>query len=930
MKRAFKCVMTFIISFALAFTLIPFGPATALAAGSWTVTFDSQGGDENPDPVTVDDGDVIGYNNVSDPYRDGYYFNGWYTEPECVNNWDIESDTVVGNMTLYADWSPEEHNSDGLYYYDNWFYGGYIITGYKGTNPAVTIPHDINGKRVYGIYPGAFAGNPDITSVTFPQLTVDELASPSGKEISLNWVAFGGCPNLETVNLSSSGAILGEPLELFYDCPKLATISCTADNPFHESVDGVLFSEDMKTLCVYPPAKHATDETYEIPVSVENVRGTAFQSCQFIETINIPASVKSIDWMSFGYCPVLKSINVNASNTNYSSEDGVLFDKDKEELIAFPGGKAGAGDTTDTYEIPSTVEWIRHEAFEVAYELISISIPESVKDLGRDAEVSLFPAPKLEEIIVDPESPVAVVVNGVLFSKDQTTLLTYPAGLSASGVSSAGSDSIHTASNTAGNYTVPNNVNTIADYAFFATNLASVTIPDSVDKIGWDAFFGNSGVQIKANNLTEAYYYARVMDIPFYSLNGYYVVFDSAKGSEVPKQTVAQDSKAVVPANPTREGYDFVGWNTKKGDYAWDFNTPITDNLELYAVWKAWSPVGLTLQKADATTYNGTNGSITAAATGGSGKGYEYSISGGTSWQSSSSFGGLKAGSYTIIVRDSGSVLNKASATVAVGQPGLTGTYTGSKAPSKANAGSAIIINPPAPKKGYTMQSVSYTSSNPGVASVDQNGVVTFLTGGKATITITTMIQKVDKKGKVTTKKVVTKKTITVNQPVASVSLNQTAATIVRTQKVKLASAISPATASNKKVQWKSSNPKVASVSSSGVVTGKAGGTAVITCTAKDGSGASVSCTVTVIPIYPTGLKLSKPAITVKAGKTASLKATIAPKNTDFKTLVWSSSNTSVATVDAKGKIRGISAGTAVITAVTSNGISVSCTVTVP
>lgn len=928
MKRTFKCAMAFLISFAMAFTLIPVGPTTALAAGTWTVTFDSQGGDENPDSVTVADGGVIKYINVREPYRDEYFFNGWYTDPACTVMWDLDNDPVIGDMTLYADWSPIEY-SNGYYYYDNVFAGGYIIAGYDGTNPDITIPLNINGKRVYSISPFAFAGNTVITSVTFPTLTDDEVASPTFKGISLNWGAFADCPNLDTVALTNTGQISTDmggnqyPMEIFYNDINLITVSCSLNSPFHSLIDSVLFNKDGSILCVYPPDKGSTD--YTVPDGVTGIRGTAFQSCQNLEAISITENVEDIGWMAFGYCPKLTSITVDTDNDDFSSEDGVLFDKDKEELIAFPGGKAGAGTETDPYVIPSTVQWIRQEAFEIAYELLSISIPESVQDLGRDASVNLFPAPKLEEIYVDPDSPVATIINGVLFSKDGTVLMTYPAKL-AEHMPTLG---FKTSADTAKSYTVSNGVKEILDYAFFATELTSVTIPDSVKKIGWDAFYGSADITIRANNLTEAYLYAIDSGIPFYSLNGYVVVFDSAKGSEVPNQTVAQDGKAVKPANPTREGYDFISWNAKKGDYAWDFNTPITDNLELYAVWKAWSPVGLTLQKTDAATYNGT-GSITAAATGGSGKGYDYSINSGTSWQSSGSFGGLKAGSYTITVRDSGSVLNKASATIAVGQPGLTGTYTGSKAPSKANAGSAIIINPPVPKKGYTMQSVSYASSNPGVATVDQNGVVTFLTGGKATITITTMIQKVDKKGKVTTKKVVTKKTITVNQPVASMSLSQTAATIARTQKLKLTPSIAPATASNKKVQWKSSNPKVASVSSSGVVTGKAGGTAVITCTAKDGSGVSAGCTITVTPIYPTGLKLSKPALIVKAGKTASLRATIAPKNTDFKTVVWSSSNTAVATVDAKGKVRGISAGTAVITAVTSNGINVSCTVTVP
>ena len=341
-------------------------------------------------------------------------------------------------------------------------------------------------------------------------------------------------------------------------------------------------------------------------------------------------------------------------------------------------------------------------------------------------------------------------------------------------------------------------------------------------------------------------------------------------------------------------------------------------------------PVGISCSKTDVTLFGAANGSITVSASGGNSGTFEYSISGGASWQSFGTYSGLAAGTYTAAVRDAGNRGNVAVCSVTIGQPALIGNVPANKVPSKAAVDTAITVTPPAAPKGYTPQSVTFTSSNPGVATVDANGNVTFLAGGKVTIITKVVSQTVDKKGKVKIKTTTVKKTITVNQLVEAISLNLTNTTVARTQKVSLTANIAPSTASNKKLTWKSSNPKVAAVSSSGVVTGKAGGTAIITCTAKDGSGASANCTVNVTPIYPTGLKMSKTALTVKLGKTAALKATIAPKNTDFKTLTWTSSNPAVAAVDAKGKIRALSSGTAVITATTSNGISASCTVTVP
>ena len=340
--------------------------------------------------------------------------------------------------------------------------------------------------------------------------------------------------------------------------------------------------------------------------------------------------------------------------------------------------------------------------------------------------------------------------------------------------------------------------------------------------------------------------------------------------------------------------------------------------------------VGISFTKTDVTLYGGSDGTVGLTASGGTSGSFQYSINGGGSWQSSGVFSGLPAGSYAAVARDAGYTSNSASCTVTIGQPPSIGNIPAKKIPSKPNAGTAVTIIPPAAPRGYTLQSVTYSSSNPSVASVDSHGNVTFLAGGKATIIIKIVSQTVDRKGHVKTKITTVKKTVTVKQPVASISLNLGDTTIARTQRVKLMTGISPATASNKKVKWTSSNPKVASVSSSGVVTGKAGGTAVITCRATDGSGASASCTVNVTPIYTTGVKMNKTALTVKLGKTASLKATVAPRNTDFKKVTWASSNPGVATVDAKGKVRAVASGTAVITVTTNGGQVASCTVTVP
>jgi len=222
---------------------------------------------------------------------------------------------------------------------------------------------------------------------------------------------------------------------------------------------------------------------------------------------------------------------------------------------------------------------------------------------------------------------------------------------------------------------------------------------------------------------------------------------------------------------------------------------------------------------------------------------YNYSINGGASWQDSATFTGLGAGSYAIMARDAQNKSNTASSSATISQPGLKGTYSANKIPSKATTVSAIVIAPPTAPRGYRLLSVQYSTGNAAVATVDNNGNLTFLKGGKVKLTVTVVLQKI---GKSSTKTVKYTRIVTVNQPVTSITLNQTTATIQVRKTVKFTASITPSSATNKGVVWKSSNTRIATVSSSGVVTGKAKGTATITCMARDGSKAFATGTITV------------------------------------------------------------------------------------
>lgn len=133
-----------------------------------------------------------------------------------------------------------------------------------------------------------------------------------------------------------------------------------------------------------------------------------------------------------------------------------------------------------------------------------------------------------------------------------------------------------------------------------------------------------------------------------------------------------------------------------------------------------------------------------------------------------------------------------------------------------------------------------------------------------------------------------------------------------------------PSNATYAQVNWSSSDTSIATVSSSGVVTGIKAGTVTITITAKDGSGVKSTKAIRVInsasTVSVTGVSVSPTNGKVEVGKTLQLSATVSPSNATNKNVTWTSSNTAVATVDSKGIVTGVKTGSTTITVKTADG----------
>ncbi len=233
--------------------------------------------------------------------------------------------------------------------------------------------------------------------------------------------------------------------------------------------------------------------------------------------------------------------------------------------------------------------------------------------------------------------------------------------------------------------------------------------------------------------------------------------------------------------------------------------------------------------------------------------------------------------------------------------------------------GKSYILDATVLPENTTSKTVTWSSSNTKVATVDAYGDVTAVAPGTAYIYCKTKDTGATAKCKVTVKEV---------KP-TSISFSSKTITIEYNEVRTLKPTIKPSNATDKSLTWTSSNPKVVKVTSAGKIKGlKAGESAVITATTNEGK-LKAKITVKVNPITITKISLNKTSLTLSKGKTSTLTATITPSNATNQTLTWSSSDTKVVKVDKNGKVTAVKNGTATITCKAANGKTATCKVTV-
>ena len=283
----------------------------------------------------------------------------------------------------------------------------------------------------------AFCDCNNLTSISLPNSLT-----------TINLFPFGNCSSLSEINISKNVTKIGNDFESnFSGCTKLTAIHVDEENPKYISVEGALFNKSMTRLLDYPA--NSPNSNFTIPKTVTFIAEEAFHYNN------------------------LSEILVDNESQYYTSENGVLLNRSKTNLLAYPHGN-----TQTTYTIPSSVTLIGASAFRGSNNLVEILIPHSVAIIEDNAFADCN---KLSNIIF-PNSVISIG-SGLFKNCRSLKSVTLSAGITEI------THSLFYGCVQLQEVIIPSGITTISDFSFYGcTGLTTITLPNSITIIGIGAF----------------------------------------------------------------------------------------------------------------------------------------------------------------------------------------------------------------------------------------------------------------------------------------------------------------------------------------------------------------------------------------------------------------------------------------------------------
>ncbi|MFA6860746.1 MAG: leucine-rich repeat protein, partial [Clostridia bacterium] len=496
-----------------------FSNVTTMSIGSFNYnkyakqTYDYNFSDGSNNIATYSTTSPINYDNLPEMSVEGKpAFYGLYSDSSFENKIEYPFNGSIESVTtLYAKFDVLQDNVSLTLSEDT-----YSASAGLNSSSIYKIPERFNWLPITSIDSSGFAYC-EVSYISIPSsvISIGSWAfnccsgsfsiSSLGNISSIDQFTFKNCTGLTSITIPSNVKTIGS--ECFEGCSNLTNVV------FEEGVTtiyayafqgcsaltNITIPSSVKIIYSYVFKSCSSLANVILEEGVEQIGIYAFQDCTSLASVNIPSSVISMGNKTIPYYPVLSSeglsfigctnltsIMVSENNANYSSQDGILFDKTKTILMFCPAGKIGS------YEVPSSVTTIESSAFLNCIWLTNIIIPSTVSSFGSNI---LKGCTSLISMTLPFSSTYNSSTNSYLqyYFGNSTMPASYSVSIS-NQLTTIGSFLFRSCSGLT-SITMPNSITSIGTQAFYGcSGITSITIPNNVTSIENQAFYGCSGI----------------------------------------------------------------------------------------------------------------------------------------------------------------------------------------------------------------------------------------------------------------------------------------------------------------------------------------------------------------------------------------------------------------------------------------------------